>query len=116
MQSRSQQNVKSAVKCSRWFDEKYMKQKPEMLEVMPPDIALWLYKIGFLRCGLDYPRWKSRIYAAEVALSDWRFYPEVTKSPAPRRMAIRAILYQPFSGVRPEWAEIYTSNNSTLSK
>ncbi len=55
--------------------------------------------------GMNFPRWQSIRYGAQCALDIWRY---LAPSRRYRRMpetARAVILYQPFSGVRPEWVE-----------
>jgi hypothetical protein len=68
------------------------------------DTALWLLSIGYMKRGMNYPRWDSHKYVAKDALSRWRLYKPMggrtTKS-----HALHILGMQTFTGLRPEWVE-----------
>lgn len=74
----------------------------KMNELMPHSTFKFIEKAGYK--GMDYPRWRSIVYVAKYNLGIWRCT-NATSRESTKRLAIRTIAYQPFSGIRPEYTE-----------
>lgn len=76
----------------------------EKLERLSWDTANFLKRKGYMRLGMDYPRWKSIVYGSKHTLSLWHYCKKHNYQLCSKQ-ALHVIAMQPFSGLRPEWVE-----------
>ncbi len=76
------------------------------VEILTHETTLFLRRCGYMKRSWDYPRWNGIKYAASEHLKRWRHAKKyLSDENHIKRLAMKTILMQPWSGVGPEWVE-----------